>query len=76
MGRKKKTAVNSVPYPCEIEVGDMLLTKDNQVRTIKSFDGRMIYFEDGSQYCLRHPDLLCKVIEEENKVEEESTVSE
>ncbi len=76
MGRKKKTSKEYVEYPCEIVVGDKILTKNDRLNTVAKIDGRTIYFEDGSQYNKNHPDLLFKVIEEQPNTNEENPVTE
>jgi hypothetical protein len=51
-----------INYPCDINVGDIMLTKDLREREIERIDGRYIYFTDGSQFSFRHPDLVGVVI--------------
>lgn len=55
----EKTIIN---YPCDIKVGDIMLTKDLREREIANIDGRYIHFTDGSMFSLKHPDLLGIVV--------------
>jgi ribosomal protein L14 len=58
-------------YPCKVKKGDKLQTVTGAVKEIKRKDGRFIYFKDGSQYSLRHPDLVALVQEVKEPKEEE-----
>lgn len=51
-----------ISYPCEIKVGDIMLTKDEREREIESIDGMYIHFKDGSQFTFSHPDLVGVVV--------------
>jgi len=51
-------AKSIIPYPCEIKVGDIMLTKDQREREIFDINGRYIVFTDGSQFSFTHPDLV------------------
>lgn len=59
-----KTIIN---YPCDIQVGDIMQTKDMREREISNIDGRYIYFADGSTFSLNHPDLVGVVVKTKKK---------
>jgi len=56
-----------IDYPCEIKVGDIMLTRDEREREISEIDGRYIHFKDGSQFSLTHPDLVGVVVKTRKK---------
>lgn len=56
-----------INYPCDIKVGDIMLTKDLREREISQIDGRYIYFTDGSKFSFKHPDLVGVVIKTKKK---------
>lgn len=41
-----------------VKKGDIVRTKDGREHSVKSVDGRFIYFTDGLMYGLRHPDIV------------------
>lgn len=60
-----------IDYPCEIKVGDIMLTRDEREREISEIDGRYIHFTDGSMFALAHPDLVGVVMKTRKKSSKE-----
>lgn len=56
-----------IDYPCDIKVGDIMLTKDLREREISEIDGRYIHFTDGTMFSFRHPDLVGVVVNTRKK---------
>lgn len=59
-----------IPYPCEIKVGDFMLTKDQREREIVEIDGRYIHFKDGSLFAFSHPDLVGVIVKTKKRAKE------
>lgn len=57
----------NVKYPCEVKVGDIIQTKHGRTREIRAIDGRYIYFTDGSQYGVSHPEIEFLLVPKESK---------
>ena len=46
-------------YPCALKKGCIVITKsDSRERKVDRADWKYIYFKDGSQYGLSHPDIV------------------
>lgn len=58
-------------YPCKVKVGNKIRIKGGDIKTVEAVDGRYIYFTDGSQFGLRHPDLEGVVVEHKKKKKQE-----
>lgn len=50
-------------YPCEVKVGEYLITRDGRKRKISELNGKYIVTDEGSQFSYKHPDIVS--IEEE-----------
>lgn len=49
---------NIKKYPCDVSVGDHILTKDGRERILKSIEGKYLLFEDGVRFSKKHPDIV------------------
>ena len=49
---------NIKKYPCDVSVGDHILTKDGRERVLKSIEGKYLLFEDGVRFSKKHPDII------------------
>lgn len=56
-----------IPYPCEVKIGDTMLTKDQREREVFDINGRYIVFTDGSQFSFSHPDLVGVIVKTKKK---------
>ena len=57
------------PYPCEVNVGDHILTKNNGEYTVSAVDGKYIHTEDGNRFSFHHPDIVSVFIEDPTEEE-------
>lgn len=56
-------------FPCEVHVGDYLITADGRRWKISQIDGKYFHTEDGNRFSFKHPDIVS--VDAEEPTEEE-----
>lgn len=49
---------NIKKYPCDVSVGDHIVTRDGRDRVLKAIEGKYLLFEDGVRFSKKHPDIV------------------